>query len=712
MIIFYKDWKKYPKAVIDTETNNESFIKLALLLKKMEIKNHAFCLALHNPKLKGVDPHNPDITPEEIAMVAEECSVNPWYIFREVIRVPAKSSSVNPPLRLNRGNVSLFWLFFVHVTTMLIQPRQTGKSLSTDVLMVALKYFLTLNTEYNLLTKDDSLRVNNIKRLKELGECLPPYLQIKNKKDTNNTEKITLNALGNIYNSSVAQSSVKAAFNLGRGMTTAINHIDEIAFINNIETTLPVMLAASGAARDEAKANRAPYGNIFTTTPGYLNIPSGKYAYEVYQESLPWSEKLFDCEDEETLRDTIAKNNHGIVQVLLEYNHRQLGYTDEWLKEKINDAKAKGENIGADFLNLWATGGSKSSPLSKENIRKINNSTVNDPYVEVTDYGYIINWYVPQYEVDAKLKNRKLIAGLDTSEAIGKDDIALVIIDAYTGATIATGRYNQTNTITFSEWLTNLLVRFPNITLIPEKKSTGRSIIDNLLKLLPIKNEDPYRRVFNWYTNDCKLPGKEDLFEDLFKRDLRDRDPRMYDKYRDKIGYGTASGGRASRDNLYGKAYTQATRYLASSIKDKALIRQIVSVIVKNNRIDHNANENDDMCIAWLLAYWFLTEADNKDIYGIDTKLVLTNVKSMIVDENGGIEAIAKRNRQNKIRNKINYLIEEMKISNSRGMKLRIHSKIKMLYNQLDPDFRNTLSLDGLIEEMKLINKHINRRVG
>jgi hypothetical protein len=49
-----------------------------------------------------------------------------------------------------------------------------------------------------------------------------------------------------VYSSNVAQSSVKAALNLGRGMTNAINHIDEIAFINNIEHTLPALLAATG----------------------------------------------------------------------------------------------------------------------------------------------------------------------------------------------------------------------------------------------------------------------------------------------------------------------------------------------------------------------------------------------------------------------------------------------------------------------------------
>lgn len=246
MILFLSDWLKYPGAMLHTTTKNKSFYRLALLLKSMGVKNHAFMLALHNRALIDVDPHDPNITEQQIYMVVEECKVNPWYFFREVAKIPAMSSIENVPLSANRGNISLFWLFFNHITTMLIQPRQTGKSVSTDVLMECLMTVLTVNTQFNLLTKDDNLRVRNVKRIKDLMECLPFYFKLKTREDVNNMEKITVSRLGNIYNTNVAQSSPKAAINLGRGMSLAVNHIDEIAFIKNISYTLPAMLAASG----------------------------------------------------------------------------------------------------------------------------------------------------------------------------------------------------------------------------------------------------------------------------------------------------------------------------------------------------------------------------------------------------------------------------------------------------------------------------------
>jgi L-rhamnose mutarotase len=246
MILFKKDWKNYPSAIADYNTKNKSWVRLAAVYKQMGIENYNFHLALHNPLLVGVDPFDKNLTNDMIIMITEEAFSNPWYVLRELIRIPPLAGPDPVMLSANRGNISLFWLFFNHITTMLIQPRQTGKSVSTDSLMVTLLGILTLNTDINLLTKDDDLRVKNVNRIKSLLNLLPYYLNLRTKKDTFNTEKITINRLGNTYHTNVAQPSPRAALNLGRGMTIAINQIDEIAFVKNISVTLPAMLAAGG----------------------------------------------------------------------------------------------------------------------------------------------------------------------------------------------------------------------------------------------------------------------------------------------------------------------------------------------------------------------------------------------------------------------------------------------------------------------------------
>ena len=246
MILFKEDWDKYPEAFPDFNTTNKSFLRTAQIYKKMGVENCLFHLALHDQSLVGVDPHDPNLDNDTIDRIVTEVKINPWYFFREVVRLGATAGPDAIPLKGNRGNISLYWLFFNHITTMLIQPRQTGKSVSTDCLMVYLFGIATVSTDVSLLTKDDSLRVKNVARVKVILEELPYYLRFKTPRDTYNTEKLSLSRLNHNYVTNVAQQSKKAALNIGRGMTNAINQVDEIAFIANIETTLPALLAASG----------------------------------------------------------------------------------------------------------------------------------------------------------------------------------------------------------------------------------------------------------------------------------------------------------------------------------------------------------------------------------------------------------------------------------------------------------------------------------
>ena len=152
MILFSSDWQMYPNAIIDTETTNRSFVRLASIYKAMGISNNVFMLALHNPRLQGIDPYSKNLTIEQMAMIGVECKQNFWYAVRELLRAPATAGTESSVVEANRGNIALWWSFFNHITFLLIQPRQTGKSFSTDLLMTALMNFMCSNTQINLLT--------------------------------------------------------------------------------------------------------------------------------------------------------------------------------------------------------------------------------------------------------------------------------------------------------------------------------------------------------------------------------------------------------------------------------------------------------------------------------------------------------------------------------------------------------------------------------
>ena len=119
-ILFLDDWyDKHPGAIIDTETSNKSFLRYSALLRDMGIKNHAFCLALHNKELQGIDPFDPNLSIEQIMMIALEAKENFWFYVRSLCKVPGTGLQ-RTPFRANRGNIALYWLFFNHVTMSLI----------------------------------------------------------------------------------------------------------------------------------------------------------------------------------------------------------------------------------------------------------------------------------------------------------------------------------------------------------------------------------------------------------------------------------------------------------------------------------------------------------------------------------------------------------------------------------------------------------------
>ena len=701
MILFQDDWSKYPDAIMDTKTTNKSAMDLALLFKEMGIANYGFILALHNTLLQGVDPYDENITKEQIVMIADECRDNPWYFFREVCYVPPASGTDPIKYRLNRGNVSMFWLFFNHITTFLMQPRQTGKSLGMDVIMTYLMGLGTVNTKFNLLTKDDALRVVNVTRLKDVYNELPSYLQLKNKSDTNNTEKITVNALGNVYTTNVGQPSVKGALKLGRGNTIAINTCDEIVFIPNIDKTLPALLAASSAARDNAKAAGAFYGNIFSSTAGYLNSTEGKFVYDtIYSKFMPWTEELYDSKDEKSLNEIIQKNTpRGSSGVLLEFNHRQLGYTDEWLRGKIADAMATGDAVLADFLNIWPAGNS-GSPIPKELLKRLMDSKINDPYTEITSYGYVIRWYVTKDKLENTIVNRKLVVGSDTSDGVGNDDITLTFMDVHTGKTLGVGVFNETNLITFSDWLGTLFKRFQFMTMIIERKSSGVAIIDNLIKILLAHNIDPFKRLFNWVVDEYE--DYPERFQHIKNRYIA---AEYYTAYRKYFGYATSGSGKNSRENLYGAGLIPALKYIGDVVHDKQLIDQIAGLTVKNGRVDHKAGGHDDIVISWLLCYWFLTKAKNKIWYGIENREVLGKVLENAMHGNNSRETLAMKEYQLELKATIDHYLDLLQKEKDPIKINKLTIKIKMLSKGIDNKYIPVFDLNDVLNKI-LSQKH------
>jgi hypothetical protein len=701
MILFEDDWKKYPTAIIDTMTSNQSYVRLAKLYQKMGIRNNAFCLALINPQLQGLNPFDPDLTLEQMAMIAIECATNPWYYMREVARVPAIGAGEATPFEGNRGNVALFWCFFNHVMTFLIQIRQTGKSLSTDLLMTLLMNFMCQNTEINLLTKDEILRKTNIDRLKKCIDELPPYLIQRNAKlDTNNTEAITIKALQNIYKTHVPQASEKGAYKLGRGLTSPIMHIDEAPFQPNVKIAVGSALAATGAAVDKVKAKGGMYGTIFTTTAGKIDDKDGAFVYGLLQEAAVWTEKFYDAKNaqelEKMIRGASRGGGGGVFRVNITLNHRQLGKTDAWLREKLEASTASGDDANRDYFNMW-TAGSLTNPLPISVLKAISQSVKEVKHTEISPEGYITRWYIEEHEIEERMRTSRFVVGMDTSEASGGDDISLVMMDVETLEVIAAGTFNETNLITFASWVCSWLTRWETTTMIIERRSTGGMLMDYLLLMLPSMGVDPFKRVYN------RVVQEYDEMPDRWKEiqvPMGRRPQEIYVRQKKAFGFSTSGGlGQTSRSELYSTTLQLGAKRACHMVHDKSLIDQITSLISKNGRIDHPTGGHDDMVIGWLLCHWLLTKGKQLSYYGIDQRRIGTALGGEQTEETKRDHAF--RQEQELLRERMEKLGDELGRESDEWIIKRLEHQLRILNSQVVREEGEVFSLDTLINKAK-----------
>lgn len=717
MILFKQDWNKerFKNATIDWSTKNTTFIDLVALLEHMGVENRFFHLSLLDRSLKGIDPNDEGL-PDDIKLkVLRECKLNPWYFFREVINVPSPGSAGTIPYQANRFNISLLWLFFNHITSIGICPRQIGKSFAIYSLVMYLINIGCNRTSIGLLTKDDALRTKTLKDTIELFDRLPKYLNFKTKKDLSNTEQITVNALENKFSGYVGQSSKQAANKVGRGHTSPVIVIDEGPFINNLSVSLQSMLPAMNTAVDNAKKNKAHHGLIFTTTAGFLSDPNGRFFKEkIYDAALPWNEKYFDCHNEEHLRETIRKNNtnrlgvNSNVSVLLQYNHRQLGKTDEWLREKIEQSYAEGENLEADFFNKWGKGTTE-SPIPSHILDIMADNTNYDFKLKMYTVGnYTLRVHTSLEEFNQGYPNRKGVIAIDPSEANGKDDLALLITDAYTGEVLCAANIKETNLNDFNVWLLNLMLHLPRFVCVIEKRSTGASIIDGVIALSRgISGFDPLRRFFNWIVNDMDA---DEEYKKVINTPTNIRHAYFLNKYKSKFGFATSGAGRTSRGVLYGRIFTSACKLLPKLVKDPELYKQLSGLVYQHSgttvRINHTQDGNDDLVICWLLSFWFLTTATNKKYYGLPPEDVLQGLEF-----DNELEVLPEeKKRKDNIKAEMTKLKNMLNQPGYANMKEMIIGRYEKLASEIgeDGNIYGTHNTDELHKEMKKKQELLN----
>ena len=522
--------------------------------------------------------------------------------------------------------------------------------------------------QIGMMAKDNSLRQENVKRVKSFGENLPKWWLIEDRyKDKKNAEEIFYNQLRTHYVTFVAQSEKSAADKQARGASPPMFHFDEFEFTTNVGISYPTILASTGTARENAKKNNKPHSNIITTTAGDPTKPECKEAMTILDGAMPFTELLYDIEDNEKLHQIVAAASPQKM-ILGVFSHLQLGYDNAWLRDKINRNRMTADQTMRDYLNRRVS--IQEAPIiPKHTLAEINSSQCDPDHIHILHEKFVIYWYISKAIVEsAEFKNRSIVVGCDSSEMIGRDSTTLIGIDPSTLETVFSFKCSEGNINVLGSMIGKLLLMFPKMVWVPENKSSGTSLIDIVALILRKAGHNPFTRIFNHIVD--RRHELEYSRIDIRNMDLLDTSMKKY--------FGIKTD-KSRREELYGSTLLEGTAKAPSKIKDRNLVQELNSLTVRNGRVDHAVGGHDDTVVAWLMAMWFILSGRHHDLYGIKPGTVL----SYIVPGQPNKSKLSE-DHQLKIRAKIEELEQNLKYQRDPALRRLIEADLTLVKSMIN----------------------------
>lgn len=452
--------------IIHKSTTNSSFINMHFYLKSKGIQNNDFFLALLDPGLEGIDPRDPNLDINMKVRILNECRMNYWYFLREVVRIPVQGGSVGggDRYRLHRGNLAMNFLYVLNYNMFVEMPRQHGKTVAAVCRYLWVYNFGTSNSEIMFIHKDHAGSRGNLKKLKEIRDALPSYLQLSaaiNGEGRKLKVPNTVNTIQNPYNNNkittfASARTSDAANNLGRGSTMPIQYYDEFAFMPyNREVYLAATPAFSTASKN-AKKNGAPYGMVLTTTPGDLLTAPGSYAYDIRNNSTPWHEEYYDMTYEQL--EGLRMSNKNNTFFLISYTYQQLGSGMDYFNEMVKQMNNEWSAIRREVMLEWAETATD-CPFSQEELDIIK-THLKEP-IRTIFFGRFKQYQFNIYE-DLDLAYPPII-GVDVAGATFNDSSAITVIDSRTTRVCATLNCNFIPADDLAEVIYELVTKYmPN----------------------------------------------------------------------------------------------------------------------------------------------------------------------------------------------------------------------------------------------------------
>lgn len=571
--------------MIQFNTKNKSFLKMFYLLSEMGIQNNTFFLQLYDESLLNIDPLDEDnLTDEQKLRVHIEISKNPWYYFREIVKIPMTDSKLD--FELHRGTLAILWALLNDLKAYIILPRQCYKSYTVCVFYSWLIYWGAKNFSAAFFAQNNFLVTQNLSRVKDVRETLPKYLNLKSNDDTDNSRSL-------IYRNKEFTNSITvrapgmnedAANNVGRGQSTMGQWWDEFPFIPYVWVQYGAAIPAFSTVSEKAEQNGSHHHIIITTTAGNKNTKSGAWAYQFLQDCAPFTELLYDkvIKDENgnvvkaninEIKDYIANNNGGKFFLRIEYMWYDLSKPMDYL-DKMKAECGGMDEFNRGVLNMW-TDSNADHPLGQERVQALVETAIEPLKVVMVDKIYVLKYYRDPDLL--KSQSDRIVFGMDCGGNTRRDFSTFVGVDITNSEVVCTLRVNQYSQIRFAKAIAYILMYlFPKSSVVIERNYIGVVIADAIGRIIG------FNRL---YKDNDNNPGVK-LFHKL-------------------------------RDLMYGDILRVSVIERGHLIHDKTIINEIAGLqTTKSGRIDHNPNNgHDDTLIAYLYCRWFIMYCKTKGAY-------------------------------------------------------------------------------------------------
>lgn len=595
-------------------TSNQSFLNMHYYLKQKGIQNNKFFLVIYDPDLIGVNPRDPNLNTVMKKKILRECIINFWYFIREVVRIPDQGGQVGGGKRYNlhRGNLAMNFGFLMNWNMFIEFPRQHGKTISAICWYLWVFNFGTTNSEMMFMNKKHDDSKMNLRRLKDIRDALPSYLQMKEivgpdgkvKKASNNVESTTNIINANKITTKAGARNAASANSVGRGCTMPIHWYDEYAFILYNNIIYSAATPAFKTAADNAKRNGAPYGILITTTPGDCTTDEGEDARLTKDLATPFNEAFYDYNAEQL--QNVKNSNKSSTFFYIRYTYQQLGSGEQYFKEMVLDLKKDWVAIRREVLLEWSRS-SSNSPFRQQDLDEVERLIMNEPIQQIPLCNglYFLNLYK---RMDVTMSRRyPPIIGVDVSGGYQQDSSAITIIDSRTTEIVADLNCNYISTNDLAKVIYELVIKYmPNaIVNIERNGGFGSSVLSLLVK--------------------SKI--KRNLYFEIKDRVTEER----FD--------GVKVIRKSQKTKVFGLDETKQTRELLMEILRDRMENhkaKFISPIIfnelttlemkKNGRIEHSANAHDDQVFSYLLALYVWYEGKNlMENFGLDKCVLYTD---------------------------------------------------------------------------------------